>query len=515
MKFKKILIPCAVAAFMLIGCNKPQPGGEDLKGTYDVKLWVSEVEGVSDLTVQQIRAFEAANEGIVIKETVEPVSEANAATQVLTDIDAAADIYCFAQDQTARLIEGKALAKLGQAAATEVKENNDAGSVGAVTSGSDLYAYPLTSDNGYFMYYDKSVITNEDHLKNIEDLLADCEAAGKKFAFEAETSAWYLASWFFGTGCTSTWTTDPETGEINGFNDTFNSDAGVVAAHGIRKLVKSSAYLSSSEASAFTAATPAACLVSGTWVYNTVSEMLGDNMGVVELPSFTVGGKTYHLGSFSGNKLMGVKPQSDAKRSAVLSKLALYLTGEKCQLERFDAVAWGPSNLNAQKSEAVQANPALAALAAQNNYAKPQGQIHGSWWDIAKVIAVDVKNAAEDTDEAMKAVLEKYQAALEDIFAYHPWGIVGSFTSWGGEADIEMTQNEDGTWEKTLEIPENGEFKIRKGSDWDTFKSFTTLNAPEGKFAEWSVDANIKCLVEGTYKVKINLETWVIDITEA
>ena len=149
MKFKKVLFPCALAAFMLIGCNPSQNGGEDLKGTYNVTLWVSEVEGVADQFKQQIRAFEALpeNEGIKIVETVEGVSESSSATQVLTDVDAAADIYCFAQDQTARLIEGGALAKLGKAAADKVKAENDAGSVLAVTGGmiyTHIHSHPIT-----------------------------------------------------------------------------------------------------------------------------------------------------------------------------------------------------------------------------------------------------------------------------------------------------------------------------------------------------------------------------------
>ena len=36
----------------------PTPSG--LEGTYDVTLWVSEIAGVTELTAQQIDAFEAA-----------------------------------------------------------------------------------------------------------------------------------------------------------------------------------------------------------------------------------------------------------------------------------------------------------------------------------------------------------------------------------------------------------------------------------------------------------------------
>ncbi|MBO4855789.1 MAG: extracellular solute-binding protein [Bacilli bacterium] len=511
MKFKTVLLPCAIAALMLVGCTGNKPAGEDLKGTYNVTLWVSEVAGVADQFKQQIRAFEALpeNEGIKFVETIEGVSESSSATQVLTDVDAAADIYCFAQDQTARLIEGGALAKLGKAAADKVRAENDAGSVLAVTGGNDLYAYPLTSDNGYFMYYDKSVIGDTD-LTDFEALLAKCESTSHSFTFAASDSAWYLASWFFGTGCTSTWTTD-ESGTINGVVDTFNSANGLIAAKGLYKLVKSTAHKDASSVSAFEDATPAAIVVSGTWDYTTAAGILGENLGVAELPKFHVGSEAYHLGSFSGNKLLGVKPQADAKRAAVLSKLALYLTGEQCQKERFNEFAWGPSNKVAQASEEVLANPALAALAKQNQYAKPQGQIHGSWWDIAKVIATDVK-ATDGSDAALQAALDAYAAKLADIFEVHPWGIVGSMAESGWSTNIEMTQNANGTWEITYEFAVDTEFKVRCGGDWDTFNTLART-LPDGIIL--ADNGNLKVVTAGAYKLVVDPVALTLVITAA
>jgi arabinogalactan oligomer/maltooligosaccharide transport system substrate-binding protein len=101
-------------------------------------------------------------------------------------------------------------------------------------------------------------------------------------------------------------------------------------------------------------------------------------------------------------------------KAAALHRLAQYLTGEECQMERFEALSWGPSNVAAQASDAVQANPGLAALIKQAPYSVPQGQIHGSWWDIGKVIADDVKAA---TDEAgLQAALDNY---TDKISAQH------------------------------------------------------------------------------------------------
>ena len=467
-----------------------------LAGTYDITVWVA--EKAVDLTKQQIADFNTSNEfGIAFNAIVEPVSEADSATQMITDVEAGGDIFCFAQDQFARLVQSGALAKLGKGASETVTTNNAAGVVAAATSGDALYAYPLTADNGYFMYYDKSVIPEED-VDSLEAIIADCEAAQKYFAFEMQTSAWYIASFFFGTGCVSEWVTD-EDGEFIEVHDTFNSPQGLIAAKGIQKLVTSPYHLSSSSGAEF--AQGAAVVVSGTWDYNTVEGILGDNMGVADLPSFEVDGASYHLGSFNGCKLLGVKPQVDAVRAAALNQLALYLTGEKCQMERFEALAWGPSNIAAQASDAVQANPGLAALLAQSPYSIPQGQIHGSWWDIAKVIADDIKNAEDEA--GLQAALDNYTDKIASLFTMSDdvkfgWTVIGAVAGTMWDTDFTMTKISASEWKSddAFAMDAGTEFKVRQGLSWDN-------NFP----AE-----NFKVEEAGTYYVVFNETTGEVSI---
>ena len=463
----KKLLSMLLALTMLVGLCATAGAEASLAGTYDVTLWVA--QEIVDLTRTQIENYNATNtDGIVINATIEPVSEADAATQMVTDVEAGADIFCFAQDQFARLVRAGALAKLGVRAAEWVKENNAAGVVAAATSGEAIYAYPLTADNGYFMYYDKSVIPEED-VGSLEKLIADCEAAQKYFAFEMQTSAWYLASFFFGTGCVSEWETDDEGAFVKVF-DTFNSPEGLIAVKGMKKLVDSPFHLSSSQATEFAAG--AAIVVSGTWGFDTVKDILGDNMGVAELPSFEVDGTTYHLGSYNGCKLMGVKPQVDPVKGAVLNRLAQYLTGEQGQMERFNERHWGPSNLAAQASDEVQANPGLAALMAQSPYSVPQGQIHGSWWDIAKVIGDDVKNAEDEA--GLQAALDNYTAKIAALFNMsdeekNAWSVIGSINGDGWSVDLPMTKGDDGIWktDEAYTMDAGVEFKVRQGKSWD------------------------------------------------
>ena len=409
MKMRKILsllLACVMLCAALVSCSAPvEDSGSDtdLSGTYKITMWVSEKEGVAEQFKAQIDAFMKANPGIVIEASIEGVAEGDAGSKIIADVASAPDIYCFAQDQLARLVQAAALAKPGKSAVESIKANNDSGSVAAATVSGEIYAYPMTSDNGYYLYYDKSVITNPDDLAA---MVNDCVRAGKKFRFALE-NAWYTASFFFATGCKSEWTMD-QSGKFTAVKDTFNSKEGIAAMKGMQILTQSSCY--DSNADIFT---DAAAVVTGIWNAEAAEEHFGENLAATDLPSFTVDGKSYHLGSFSGNKLMGVKPQSDAKRGAVLSLLAQYLTGEECQKQRYDSFQWGPSNKVVQASAEVQANPSLAALAKQNEYGQPQGQIHGGWWDIARVLGADSKAAKTEAD--IKRALEGYETAVNNL----------------------------------------------------------------------------------------------------
>ena len=284
MKMRKIMT-LVLAVAMIVTCfaacggntttNNPAAGTNaadvDLTGTYKITMWVSEKEGVADQFKQQIAAFEAANPGIKIEASIEGVTEADAGSKIVNDVATAPDIYCFAQDQLARLVQAKALAKPGKGAAETIKTNNDAGSVAAATVAGELYAYPMTSDNGYYMYYDKSIISDAD-AESLEKIIAACEANNKVFRFALE-NAWYTASFFFATGGKSNWTMN-EKGEFSSVEDTINSAEGLIAMKGMQKLAQSKCY--DSNADIFT---DAGVVITGIWAAGDAAAHFGDNLG--------------------------------------------------------------------------------------------------------------------------------------------------------------------------------------------------------------------------------------------
>ncbi len=517
MKMSKILTLVLVLV-MIVSCfaacqpPKPDNGGNGGNGgnKETIKVWVSEIAGATELAEAQIAEFLAANPDYDAKYTFEVsgVSEADAASQVLADIALAPDVFCFAQDQLARLVQAKALAAPGLQATANLKEANDSISISAASVAGTLYAYPLTSDNGYYMYYDKSVITNPDDLAQI---VADCEAAGKNICFELE-NAWYTASFFMATGCHSNWTMDDK-GKFTSVDDDFNSDKGLVAMKGMQIVTKSPNYINSSAEFA-----NAGIVVTGIWNANTAVETLGDNLGVTDLPSFTVDGETYHLASFSGNKLMGVKPQSDPAKASMLSKLAQYLTNAECQLERYNEFQWGPSNLAAQQDANVKANESLAALALQNEHATPQGNIHGSWWDIAKLLGGESKNAA--TEDDLRLALDTYEQTILALLQksddeLRAWSVIGSINGTGWNVDLEMEELENGVWQtiEAYDITTDDQFKLRQGGGWNVqvgVANEKTGETDSGYYARLMDGAdepgNITVATAGKYYVKLTWE---------
>lgn len=363
-------------------------------GSGEITIWVA--ENVVDLTQKLVDDFVASNDayaGYAGNITVEAVGEGDAASNMITDVSGGADIYGFAQDQLTRLVAAGALQPLNDNMTSWVTSNNDEGAIGAATSGDTLYAFPMTSDNGYFLYYDSSVVTDPTSL---EQIIADCEAAGKGFYADLD-SAWYNAAFFFGAGCTCSFETDKD-GNFTGVTADYASDAGLVAIKEMAEVATSKAFVDGSSAGE---ATNVGAIIDGTWDSAALEDMLGDNYACAALPSFEgADGQTYHLSGFSGNKLLGVKPQTEGGKLAMCYEIAKMLTDTDAQLERFTAQGWGPSNLAAQGDSEVQANVALAALQEQMPYMIPQGQYPGEWWDLAGSLGADVENGTLTVDSS-------------------------------------------------------------------------------------------------------------------
>ena len=342
----------------------------------DVKLTMWGAEEDQTMLREMADAFIAENAdkgNITIDIGVQ--SESSAKDTVLADPEAAADVFAFADDQLNELVAAGALQEV-LLNPDDVKSRNLAGSVNAATMNDKLYAYPMTADNGYFLYYDKSVLSEED-VQSMDTLLAKADASGKKFMMSLN-DAWYIYSFYAGAGLKATLADDGINTVCN-----WNEAPGADVTQAILDISTQSAFKSGADADIVSGIKDGSCCaaISGTWNAGTAEETWGENYAATKLPTYTLNGEQVQMGSFSGYKLVGVNPHSSNVGVAMM--LADYITNEDNQAKRFNDRKLGPSNIKVNESEAVQNAPAIAALAAQSDYATLQ-RVGANYWSSAQ-----------------------------------------------------------------------------------------------------------------------------------
>lgn len=297
----------------------------------------------------------------------------------LEDPAAAADVFLFADDQLVDLVKADALYEVTRNADAIIAANTP-GSINAASYEGTLYGYPMTSDNGYFLYYDKSVLSEED-LATLDGILAAANAAGKKVHMDV-SNGWYLASFFIGNGCRLTIEDGKQVID-------FNNENGLAAAEAIRAFCNDPAFVTGDDSVLAGGIGDAiACGISGTWMATAIQEKLGDNYGCCKLPTFTCGGEQVQMGSFLGCKIYGVNSQTAYPVDAM--ELAEYLTNEKAQIERYQELNYGPSNVNALADDTIASNLALQALSAQSEFAISQ-MVLGGFWTPAEAFGAELE----------------------------------------------------------------------------------------------------------------------------
>ena len=96
--------------------------------------------------------------GLIVLAMMSLFGEADAQARYLEDPAAAADVFSFPDDQIITLVQADALYEVTRNH-DEIVAANAAGTINAASYNGVLYGYPMTADNGYYLYYDKSVLT--------------------------------------------------------------------------------------------------------------------------------------------------------------------------------------------------------------------------------------------------------------------------------------------------------------------------------------------------------------------
>lgn len=433
MKFKKVLALGLVGAMAIsmAACGKTSSstnnGGSGNSGTSNetvsLRVWGGEED--QNLLKELVEKFKTTYPDQKFNIEIGVESEATAKDTILTDVEAAADVFAFASDQIVDLNNAKALANIedmdsalqnyAKKSIADVKAANGEGSVEAASIDGKLMAFPMTGGNGYFLYYDSSVISEED-AATWDTLLAAADKAGKKVGMTL-ASGWYNASFFYGAGFT-TGLNDDGTTAID-FNGTSKDGyTGVQVTQSMLNIASNKAFMAIADGdiSNQIAGGTLAAVISGTWDAENAQKVFGDGYAATKLPTYTLDGKQVQQGSVSGYKLIGVNAYS--KNVGWATVLAEFLTNEESQTTRFEQRQLAPTNKNVAASDEVSKNVAIAASAAQDAYGVIQ-TVSAKYWDPAKTFGEMIaQGSLSATDEkaiqdALDTMVEGAKAAVE------------------------------------------------------------------------------------------------------
>ena len=367
------------------------------EGTVNIDLWCSETEEYQTVMKKLCDDFAAQYPDVDFNITLGAVSEADMKDRVLEDVEAAADVFVFPDDQLEALVKAGALNEVAAQYTYDMNETDTAATVEAGQYNGKQYGYPFTASNGYFLYYDKNQLSDED-VASWEALTAKAEELGKEVGCEI-ANGWYLYGFFQGAGCTLTENEDQSN------NCDWNNETGLAAAESLQSITSSKAFKAygNDDLLANLNDGKVAAYVSGTWNVNAFSDAYGDGYAATKLPTFKVNGEDKQMASYSGYKFVGVNAYAENTGWSML--LAEYLTNAASQEAVYEATGEGPSNTEAL---AKASSPALDALAAQSEFAQLQ-RVGGNYWTPAESLGkniLDGKVSQQVLDDAVAGITQ-------------------------------------------------------------------------------------------------------------
>lgn len=411
MKKNRIWLPAISLALLLTGCQNNSPDPSEEKQTSDsdiVSLTVWGAEEDEELLRQIIDGFKTEYQGQAdFQIAYEPQSESHCTDALMEDLENGADVFAFADDQLNTLVAAGALEPIENE--DTVRNSNLPESVLAASVNNTLYAWPLTADNGYFLYYNKQYFSEKD-IASFDRMLEIAAEHDKKISMEW-SSGWYVYSLFGNTGLTVGLNDDGITNYCT-WNSTEGDIKGIDVARAMQNMAVHPGFVSTDDAGFLDGIKNDTIIagINGVWNAVAVEQAWGDNYGASKLPSYTCAGKQVQMASFSGYKLIGVNAYSENKEWA--AKLAEWIANEKNQKLRFELRGQGPSNIQAASSEEVQNSPAIAALLAQSEYSCLQ-RIGGNFWEPVSTFTADILSG----NPSGKSLQERLDKMAEDITA--------------------------------------------------------------------------------------------------
>lgn len=403
-KVVSVLLVAAMTATMVAGCGSKgsnsasgTEGSGDDKWSGTITVWSPQEDQDTGWLSKECEAFNEAHPEWDITFKYGVCAEGDVKTTVTQDVKKAADVYMLANDNIPDLVAANALAELGGSYLEDVQANNSESIASSVTYNDQLVAFPFSS-NTWFMYYDKSVYS-EDDIKSLDTMLEK-----GKVSFPLSNS-WYIQAFYVGNGCSLF---GDGTEADKGID--FGGDKAAAVTNYLVDLAANPNFINDADGAGLAGLRDGSvnAVFSGTWDAEAVKEALGDNMGVAALPTFTLDGKECQMKSFMGSKAIGVNPNAENMQASMA--LAAYLASEDAQKDHYDMRNILPSNTNIDVSS-DQIAAAVADTMKNTSIVQPLLSEMSNYWSPAEnmgknIIAGEIThdNAAEKTEDMNTAM---------------------------------------------------------------------------------------------------------------
>ncbi len=426
-----ILTATMMMATMLVGCGgssdsgttggttagttpsggSDAPAGSDTVEQVNLKIWTPENQRTNKTIETMAESFQAANPQYDINFTFEVVGEDVVKDEVMKDVDSAADIFFYANDQMVELVDAGILAKLGGSTLDMINNTMSDAVVGTVTNPSDdsIYGIPFTH-NTFFMYYDKTLLT-EDDVKSLDTILAkDTGDDVVNYYFES-AGGWKLAAYYYGAG--NTIYGESQSDFAAGCD--WNNETGVAVTEYIIDLMNNPKCAFDNEISIIEKISnnQLGAWFDGAWNYDAYKTELGDDLGLAILPTFNLNGEDKQLKGFYGSKVIGIN--SHAKNLPAAINFAAYLGSQEMQEQRFLESNQVPTNITAGEMPEVLADPVAAVTVAEAEIAsvtQPLAAEFGSrYWTNAGGLIAEIKSGTLTKDNVQEK-LDLFCAAM-------------------------------------------------------------------------------------------------------
>ncbi|MDO5520900.1 MAG: extracellular solute-binding protein [bacterium] len=403
-----------LSTILLAGCDQNIDAVENTNSTannpVELTVWgAPEDQELLTMMAESFKQHYAEEQELNI--VVSPQNESECKTVIFDNANEVADVFAFADDQLMELAAGGVLEPITNS--EQITAENSAGSVEAASINGTMYAYPMTADNGYFMFYNKKYFS-EKQVETLDGMLAVAANNKKKITMDF-TSGWYLYSFFGNTGLSLGLNEDSITNYCD-WNAKKGEIKGVDVGNAMLDIAKNAGFSSQGDDGLIAGAEDGSVIagVSGVWSANALQKAWGNDYAAVKLPTYTCAGKQVQMSSYAGYKLLGVNAYSENKEWAM--KLAEWITKEENQMLRFNERGQGPSNNNAAASKEVEASSAIQALIEQSEFSNLQ-RVGGSYWDAIKAFGQEVadKQVSPSTmQKRMDAMVKAITAKVTD-----------------------------------------------------------------------------------------------------